>query len=182
MIVELDSHTGWRRYDFPEADNLMHAAYLGVLEEHPDLGPHEYRFQDPGAEYGYALYLEIIRVEDAVRPSITPAWVDESRYKAGGVWFSQLNEHKIGRIDPDTLEYEMVETPFETPRRLRFDSRGGLWIPSFSQSLLSHFDPATRTFRTWPIPIEPLGTETPYALAVQPETDDSTGQAGGSLD
>ncbi len=90
----------------------------------------------------------------------------------GGVWFSQLNEHKIGRIDPETLEYEMIETPFETPRRLRFDSKGGLWIPSFSESLLAHFDLETRAFRTWEIPIEPLGTETPYALAVEPATDE----------
>lgn len=89
----------------------------------------------------------------------------------GGVWFSQLNEHKIGRIDPETLEYEMVATPFETPRRLRFDSKGGLWIPSFSQSLIAHFDLESRAFRTWDLPIEPLGTETPYALAVEPGTD-----------
>jgi sugar lactone lactonase YvrE len=89
----------------------------------------------------------------------------------GGVWFSQLNEHKIGRIDPDTFEYEMIATPFETPRRLRFDSKGGLWIPSFSESLLAHYDLASGVFRTWPIPIEPLGTETPYALAVEPGTD-----------
>jgi len=89
----------------------------------------------------------------------------------GGVWFSQLNERRIGRIDPDSFEYEMIETPFETPRRIRFDSKGGLWIPSFSESLLAHFDPETRRFRTWPLPIEPLGTETPYALAVEPKTD-----------
>ncbi len=89
----------------------------------------------------------------------------------GGVWFSQLNERRIGRIDPDRFDYEMVETPFETPRRLRFDSKGGLWIPSFSESLIAHFDPGTRRFRSWPLPIEPLGSETPYALAVQPGTD-----------
>jgi len=89
----------------------------------------------------------------------------------GGVWFSQLNEHKIGRIDPESFEYEMIETPFETPRRLRFDSKGGLWIPSFSESLLAHYDVTTGDFRTWAIPIEPLGTETPYALAVEPRTD-----------
>ena len=89
----------------------------------------------------------------------------------GGVWFSQLNEHKIGRIDPETLEYEMIATPFETPRRLRFDSKGGLWIPSFSQSLIAHFDLESRAFRTGDLPIEPLGTETPYALAVEPGTD-----------
>jgi streptogramin lyase len=89
----------------------------------------------------------------------------------GGVWFSQLNEHRIGRIDPETLEYEIIDTPFETPRRLRFDSKGKLWIPSFSESLLARFDPETREFETWRIPIEPLGSETPYALAVDPRLD-----------
>ncbi len=90
----------------------------------------------------------------------------------GGVWFSQLNEHRIGRIDPDTLDYEMIDTPFETPRRLRFDSKGQLWIPSFSESLIARFDPETRAFETWPLPIEPLGTETPYALHVEPSSDE----------
>ena len=88
----------------------------------------------------------------------------------GGVWFSQLNERRIGRVDPETLSLEMFETPFETPRRLRFDAKGGLWIPSFSESLLAHFDLEMREFRTWPLPVEPLGSETPYALAVDRET------------
>ncbi len=90
----------------------------------------------------------------------------------GDIWFSQLNEHRIGRIDPETLAVEMIETPFSAPRRLRFDSKGRLWIPGFSSSLVSRFDPKTRSFESHPIPIEPLGTETPYALNVQPETDD----------
>jgi streptogramin lyase len=89
----------------------------------------------------------------------------------GIVWFSQLNEHRIGRIDPDTLDVEMIETPFSAPRRLRFDSRGRLWIPGFSSGLISRFDPDTREFKSYPLPIEPLGTETPYALNVQPGTD-----------
>ena len=90
----------------------------------------------------------------------------------GDVWFSQLNEHRIGRIDPDTLEVEMIETPFSAPRRLRFDSKGRLWIPGFSSGLVSRFDPETREFESYPLPIEPAGTETPYALNIQPGTDD----------
>ncbi len=89
----------------------------------------------------------------------------------GDVWFSQLNAHKIGRIDPDTLEVEMIETPFTAPRRLRFDSKGRLWIPGFSSGLVSRFDPESRTFESWAIPIEPRGTETPYALHVERSTD-----------
>jgi virginiamycin B lyase len=90
----------------------------------------------------------------------------------GSVWFSQLNDHRIGRVDPDTFELEMVDTPFTAPRRMRFDSGGGLWIPGFSSGVLARFDPATHRFEEWTIPIEPLGSETPYALHVHPETDD----------
>jgi virginiamycin B lyase len=90
----------------------------------------------------------------------------------GGVWFSQLNEHRIGRVDPESLALEIIETPFETPRRLRFDSKGDLWIPSFSEGLLARFDLETRTFETWDLPIEPLASETPYALHVERMSDD----------
>ncbi len=89
----------------------------------------------------------------------------------GDIWFSQLNNHQIGRIDPDTFEVEMVQTPFSAPRRLRFDSQGRLWIPGFSSSVLARFDPETRAFETWELPIEPLGSETPYALHVDRRTD-----------
>lgn len=89
----------------------------------------------------------------------------------GGVWFSQLNEHRIGRMDPETHEIEMIETPFPAPRRLRFDSQGKLWIPSFSGSRIARFDPETREFREWDLPTEPHGSEMPYALNVDRRTD-----------
>ncbi len=89
----------------------------------------------------------------------------------GDVWFSQLNAHKIGRIDPETLEVELIETPFTAPRRLRFDSQGKLWIPGFSSGVLARFDPATGAFEEWEMPIEPKGTETPYALHVDRSAD-----------
>jgi len=90
----------------------------------------------------------------------------------GGIWISQLNEHRIGRIDPDSFDLEMIDTPFTGPRRLRFDSEGMLWIPGFSAGLVSRFDPATREFRSWPLPIEPAGSETPYALHIDHRSDD----------
>lgn len=89
----------------------------------------------------------------------------------GGVWFSQLNAHRIGRVDPDSFAIEVIETPFPAPRRLRFDSQGQLWIPSFSGNLVARFDPATRAFQSYPLPIEPLGSEVPYALHVERKTD-----------
>ncbi len=89
----------------------------------------------------------------------------------GGIWFSQLNQHRIGRIDPETLAIEMIDTPFTGPRRLRFDSKGRLWIPGFSADLVARFDPETRAFETWRLPTVPAGTETPYALNVDRRTD-----------
>ncbi len=89
----------------------------------------------------------------------------------GDIWFSQLNAHRIGHIDPETLDITMIDTPFTAPRRMRFDSVGNLWIPGFSSNVLSRFDPATHEFKNFPIPIEPLGTETPYALNVDRRTD-----------
>ncbi len=46
-----------------------------------------------------------------------------------------------------------------------------LWIPSFSSGQLARFDPASRAFTTWELPIEPRGTATPYALNVERRSD-----------
>src|SRR4029077_9093868 len=81
------------------------------------------------------------------------------------------NASRIGRLDPETGAVQLIDTPFTAPRRLRFDSKGTLWIPRFSSGALAHFDPQTRLFQTWPLPIEPRGTETPYALNVDRRTD-----------
>jgi virginiamycin B lyase len=89
----------------------------------------------------------------------------------GGVWFSQLNERRIGRLDPETGAVRTIDTPFTGPRRLRFDSRGKLWIPGFSSGVVSRYDPDTGQFQTWPLPTEPRGTETPYALNVDRKND-----------
>jgi len=87
----------------------------------------------------------------------------------GGVWFSQLNARRIGRLDPVTGEAQMVETPFSGPRRLRFDSKGNLWIAGFSSNLIARYNPQSGQFKTWTMPVG--GVETPYALNVDRRTD-----------
>ena len=89
----------------------------------------------------------------------------------GGIWFSQLNEHRIGRIDPDTFQLEMIDTPFAAPRRLRFDASGTLWIPGFSSGVVASFTTATREFREFPLPTMEDGkaVDAPYALNVDRE-------------
>ena len=90
----------------------------------------------------------------------------------GSVWFSQLNMSHIGRIDPDTLAVTAIETPFVTPRRLRFDSRGNLWVPSYAEGSIHRFDTAKMAWKErYVIPVEPIGSEVPYAVFVDQATD-----------
>jgi len=91
----------------------------------------------------------------------------------GSVWYSQLNMSHIGRIDPETLEVTPVKTPFITPRRLRFDAKGGLWVPSYAEGTIHLFDTKTLQWKkSWVIPVTPMGSEVPYAVYVDQQTDD----------
>jgi len=90
----------------------------------------------------------------------------------GSVWFSQLNMSHIGRIDAESLEVTSIPTPFVTPRRLRFDSKGNLWVPSYAEGTINRFDTAAMEWReSYEIPIEPIGSEVPYAVFIDPDTD-----------
>jgi sugar lactone lactonase YvrE len=91
----------------------------------------------------------------------------------GSVWYAKLNAHKIGRIDPHTLEVQEFDTPLKGPRRLRFDSQGNLWIPAFDEGGLMKFDPRTGRFETYKLPLLAHNEyEVPYALNVHPSTGD----------
>ncbi|MFT4518397.1 MAG: virginiamycin B lyase [Halioglobus sp.] len=90
----------------------------------------------------------------------------------GSVWFSQLNMSHIGRIDPQTLEVTSIATPFVTPRRLRFDSKGNLWVPSYAEGTINRYDTKAMAWReSYDIQVEPLGSEVPYAVFVDQKTD-----------
>ena len=90
----------------------------------------------------------------------------------GSIWFSQLNMSHIGRIDPDTFEVTSVPTPFISPRRLRFDSKGNLWVPSYAEGTINRFDTRSMAWKeSLDIPIDPVGSEVPYAVFVDQETD-----------
>lgn len=85
----------------------------------------------------------------------------------GGVWFSQFNNRRIGRIDPATKRIEVFDTPFYGPRRLRVAPDGIVWIPAYVDGALARFDPATRRFKTYPLPSP---GDFPYALNVSPRS------------
>ncbi|NND66312.1 MAG: lyase [Halioglobus sp.] len=81
----------------------------------------------------------------------------------GDVWVARLYADDIARIDADTLAVEMIDFPFNGPRRLRVDADGTLWIVAFQDSLLVSYDPKTRKFREFELPVI---NEVPYALNV----------------
>jgi len=93
--------------------------------------------------------------------------------QTGDIWYSKLYANKIGRIDPKTLKATEFDTPMSGPRRLRFDSKGTLWIPSFNEGGLMRFDPTTRKFGIFKLPkLASNEYEVPYALNIHPQTGD----------
>lgn len=89
----------------------------------------------------------------------------------GDIWFARLLADSIGKIDAKTKQVMVYETPFKGPRRLRTDSKGNLWIAAFPESMIVKFDPIKETFTNYPIPVYPLGSESPYSLNVDTERD-----------
>ena len=91
----------------------------------------------------------------------------------GSIWYAKLYAHKIGRIDPKTLEVTEFDTPLKGPRRLRFDAQGNLWIPAFDDSGLMKFDTRSKKFETFKLPLLAHNeNEVPYALNIHPKTGD----------
>jgi virginiamycin B lyase len=84
----------------------------------------------------------------------------------GHVWFTRLHTDEIGRVNPDTHEISFFKTPFVSPRRMRADADGNLWITVFAEGKLARFDPKSEKFTLFDLPTEPLGSETPYSLNV----------------
>ena len=84
----------------------------------------------------------------------------------GGIWFARLHADSIGRIDPETHDIKMYDTPFKGPRRLRIDAQGGVWIAAFPESQIVRFDQKSEQFEAFDLPVKPLGSETPYSLNI----------------
>lgn len=82
------------------------------------------------------------------------------------VWVARLHTKEIGVIDPVKDTVQMISTPFWGPRRLRADRKGNLWIGSFGESKISKFDPKSNQFKMFDLPVNPVGSDTPYSLNV----------------
>ena len=84
----------------------------------------------------------------------------------GSVWVARLYADDLAKIDPDSGEITMIETPFNAPRRLRIDADGDVWIVAFSDGKLAKYDPVEESFELYDLPVT---SETPYALNVDRE-------------
>ncbi len=84
----------------------------------------------------------------------------------GSVWVARLYADDIARIDPESGDITMIDTPFEAPRRLRIDARGQVWIVAFSEGQLARYEPRADRFKVYDLPV---ASETPYALNVDRE-------------
>jgi streptogramin lyase/mono/diheme cytochrome c family protein len=84
----------------------------------------------------------------------------------GSVWVARLYADDLARIDPESGEITMLKTPFNAPRRLRFDANGDLWIAAFSDGRIARYEPDKDRFKVFDLPVV---SETPYALNVDRE-------------
>jgi hypothetical protein len=120
-------------------------------------------------------------VADAMLPTIlkVASWFGKedmhvalSHHKVTGEGRDGLNLPYGIDVNPETLEVTEFKTPYPAPRRLRFAKDGTLWIPPFQSGVLMKFDPATEIFtESYQLPVMAKGEyETPYAVAVEPDT------------
>ena len=84
----------------------------------------------------------------------------------GKVWVARLHTNEIASLDPTTGVITMIATPLKNPRRLRADRDGNLWIGMFSESAVLRYEPKTAKFTQFDLPVQPVGSDTPYSLNV----------------
>jgi streptogramin lyase len=84
----------------------------------------------------------------------------------GKVWIARLHTDEIASLDPDTGAITMIPTPLKAPRRLRSDRDGNLWIVMFNESAILRYEPSKAKFTQFNLPVQPVGSDTPYALNV----------------
>lgn len=84
----------------------------------------------------------------------------------GKVWFARLHADSIGVIDPADDSVQVIDTPFQAPRRMRVDAVGDLWISAFPEGKIVRYRPADGSFTDFPLPSAINGVETPYSLNV----------------
>ena len=83
----------------------------------------------------------------------------------GDVWFANLGQSYIARINPQTGQAAVVEppTPRQGARRVWADSKGRVWVAEWTSGNLSVYDPAADRWQAWRLPGQ---GPRPYAVYV----------------
>ena len=114
---------------------------------------------DAGKEVIYRVDLKtgIYEMMDVL--SLLPA---ERRHNIYGIYsdshnnlyFTALQDSKIGRIDAETKEvkYYSTPTPNAAPRRLSIDAQDRVWIGENRSNAVAMLDPKTEKITEWPLP------------------------------
>ena len=124
------------------------------------------RYEDRQDDAGH------LPLTDRLHASAVPYGIDVNPVD-GSVWYSSLMANRLGRIDGETLKVESFKPPTIGPRRMRFAPDGTLWIPDFGQGQLVRLDTKRMEYKSYPIPpLSPDEIEAPYALGVDPKTQD----------
>jgi streptogramin lyase len=73
----------------------------------------------------------------------------------GRIWMSELHGNRLIALDPTTASTAVHEMPeaLSGPRRFDIDARGILWIPAYATNELVRYDPSTRVFSRYRLPI-----------------------------
>lgn len=88
----------------------------------------------------------------------------------GSIWYTKLYADKIGRLDPKTFEVREYDSPVIGPRRIRFDTKGTLWV-AFTAGALGKVDVRNWAVKVYQLPVfAPGEIPVPYAVGVHPET------------
>ncbi len=156
----------------------------------PSLYPHTIRFDRTGKAWFTITFSEQIGRLDPVTGKIDvidlppakslgvatgtiPYGIDVDP-KDGAVWYARLWADRIGRVDPQTLEVTEFDAPVKSPRRLRFDKNGTMWLTGYSDGVIAELRTnGARPFwsRVHPLPeFAPGYRPAAYALAVSPVT------------
>ncbi len=124
---------------------------------------HVCRFDPPSATFTYYRLPEANPAESGV-PIPVPYGCDVAPDQT--VWWSQLYGHRIGRIDPNTGVVTSWRPPFDGPRRLHVGPDNQVWVPAYGSAELGRFDPITESWKVYPLPAKPTGSDLPYSLNV----------------
>jgi virginiamycin B lyase len=72
----------------------------------------------------------------------------------GDVYYASLAGSHIGRINPQTNEATVIESPTQGQgaRRVWSDSKGRVWVSEWNAGQVGVYDPATNSWEEWKLP------------------------------